>query len=134
MRQAEFLTARRQEISIMYLLVMDDFAKTVETLSAGAILNVLELESKLLEFDPENYRLYLPADAYSIFCFRQFVRSVKLGKTTSRCKPLPPEHVKFYRQTVTRLIEANELPQSARQQFDNTFSIARKSVGENHSR
>ena len=109
----------------MHLLVFGTFAKTIEALSAEAILKALDLESKMLEYDWENYRLYLEEEAYSIFCFRQFVRKAKLGKTTARCQPLPAEHVKFYRQTVARLIQANELPQSALEQFDNTFSTAR---------
>lgn len=109
----------------MHLLVFDTFANTIETLSAAAILKALELESKMLEYDWENYRLYLPTEAYSIFCFRQFVRKARLGKTATRCQPLPAAHVKFYRQIVARLIQANELPQSALGQFDDTFSIAR---------
>ena len=42
--------------------------------------------------------------------------------------PLPPEHVKFYRQTVVRLIKANELPQSAMKQFDEAFSMGRQAA------
>lgn len=109
----------------MHLLVFDTFAKTIGALPGEAILKALDLESQTLEHDWENYRLYLPAEAYSIFCFRQFVRKAKVGKTARRCQPLPPAHLKFYRQTVARLVEANELPQSAVDQFDNTFSAVR---------
>lgn len=108
----------------MHLLDFDTFAKTIEALPAKAILKSLELESKMLELESENYRLYLSGDPYSIFCFRLFVRRAKLGKSPVRCMPLPPEHVKYYRQTVDRLIQANELPRSALEQFDNWFSIA----------
>ena len=106
----------------MYLLVFDTFAKTIETLSAEAILEALELESRLLEFDPENYRLYLPADAYSIFCFRQFVRAAKCGEAMPNCKPLPSDHLKFYKQTLVSLVQANELPRSILEQFDTVFA------------
>jgi len=109
----------------MHLLEFDVFARTIIALPAEAILKALELENKMLELESENYRLYLPGDCYSIFCFRQFVHHAKLGKTLTRCMPLPEAHVKFYRQTVTRLVEANELPQSALQQFDKAFSAAR---------
>lgn len=108
----------------MELMVFATFARTISNLPAKAILKALDLESKMLEFAAENYRVYLPEDAYSIFCFRQFVQAAKLGKTTTRCMPLPQDHLKFYQETVTRLIEANELPQSAREQFDNVFSIS----------
>ena len=109
----------------MFLLVFDSFAETIKNLPAKAIIKALELESKMLEYDGENYRLYLPEEAYSIFCFRRFVQHVRLGKIMSRCMPLPADHVAFYRKTVGRLIEGNELPQSALKQFDNVFSTTR---------
>lgn len=114
----------RKDAPIMHLLDFDTFAKTIETLSGEAIVKALELNSKMFGYDPENYRLYLPEDAYSIFCFRQFVREAKLGKTMPCCGPLPAEHVRFYRQTVERLIEADELPKSALEEFDNVIRAA----------
>ncbi|HEV2454328.1 MAG TPA: hypothetical protein VGY98_08705 [Verrucomicrobiae bacterium] len=106
----------------MHLLNFNIFAETIAKLPAGAILKALELESKMLEYEWENYRLYLPEEAYSIFCFRQFVRHTVFGKTPARCMPLPRNQVEFYRQTVVRLIEAKELPESALEQFEQTFS------------
>lgn len=108
----------------MYLMIFDEFARMFEDLPANAILKALELDSKMLEYDWENYRLYLPEDAYSIFCFRRFIRSARLGKSAPRCMPLPAKHVKFYRQVVDRLIQAKELPKSALKQFENEVSIA----------
>ena len=108
----------------MYFLNFDEFARMFADLPATAILKALELESKMLEYDWENYRLYLPEDAYSIFCFRRFTRSARLGKPAARCMPLPSKHVKFYRQTVARLIQENELPDSALEHFDSEVSAA----------
>lgn len=109
----------------MELMVFSIFARTISNLPAKAILKALDLESKILQFAADNYRVYLPEEAYSIFCFRQFVRAAKLGKTMTRCMPLPQDHLKFYKEIVIRLIDANELPQSAMAQFENTFSISR---------
>ncbi|MGH7940081.1 MAG: hypothetical protein ACREE6_06005 [Limisphaerales bacterium] len=104
-----------------HLLVFDLFARMITSLPAGVILKALDLEAKMLERDSENHRLYLPADAYSIFCFRQFVRVVKFGGTIPNCKPLLPAHLNFYKKTVARLIEAKELPESATKAFDDAF-------------
>ncbi|HEY1790328.1 MAG TPA: hypothetical protein VGJ73_19435 [Verrucomicrobiae bacterium] len=105
----------------MHLLVFEIFARTITNLSPAAILKALDLESPSLERYSDNYRLFLPADAYSIFCFRQFIRSTKLGGNMPPCKSLPPGHVTFYRQTVERLIEANALAKSTLEQFDLLF-------------
>lgn len=106
----------------MHLVHFDIFARTISNLPPEAILKTLDLGSKSLEHISENYRLYLPADAYSIFCFRQFVRDIIAGKTVTICGPLPSAHVRFYRQTVTRLVQANEMDESALEKFDNAFS------------
>lgn len=105
----------------MHLLVFDIFARTMKNLSTEAILKALDLESISLERDSGKHRLYLPADAYSIFCFRQFVRAMTHGGAMPNCKPLPPGHLKFYKQTLVRLIQASELPESTLEQFDLAF-------------
>lgn len=105
----------------MHLLVFDIFARTIASLPTKAILKALDLECKMLERDSENHRLYLPEDAYSIFCFRQFVRVARFGGTAPACKPLPPDHLEFYKQTVVRLVQAGELPESAMKAFDDAF-------------
>jgi hypothetical protein len=37
---------------------------------------------------------------------------------------LPPEHIEFYKETIVRLVQANELPPGAMGQFDFAFSPA----------
>ncbi len=105
----------------MYLLVFEIFAKTISKLPTEAILQLLDLECEMLERDAEIHRLYLPRDAYSIFCFRQFVRMVKFGEEMPFCPPLPPDHLEFYKETVVRLVHAKELPESAMKAFDDVF-------------
>lgn len=105
----------------MQLLVFDIFARTIKSVPTEAILKVLDLECEMLKRDSENHRLYLPEDAYSIFCFRQFIRVAKLGESVPNCKHLPPDHLEFYKQTVVRLVQAKELPESAMKAFDDAF-------------
>ena len=45
-----------------------------------------------------------------------------LAKGRFPAKSLPIEHLVFYRELVTRLIDADELPLQAKRQFDATFS------------
>lgn len=52
----------------------DLFTKTITELPTKAILRALDLECKMLEHDMEQQRLALPEEAFSILCFRQFVR------------------------------------------------------------
>ncbi|MGH7979547.1 MAG: hypothetical protein ACREE6_09235 [Limisphaerales bacterium] len=108
----------------MHLVNFDIFARTISNLPGKAILKTLGLDNESLDHASENYRLFLPADAYSIFCFRQFVREMIAGKSVTICGPLPLAHVRFYRQTVMRLVGANEMDPSALHKFDNAFSSA----------
>jgi hypothetical protein len=97
------------------------FVKTVDSLPPEKIFEFLDLECKSLETDLETHRLNVSGDHFSILCFRQYVRMVKHGNLMRCIAPLPANHVKFYRETITRLIEAKELPKFAMEQFDFTF-------------
>lgn len=88
------------------------------------ILKALELECKTLEKDLEYHHLSTPEDYYSIFCFRQFVRMSQHNELMRCSTSLPPEHIKFYKQIIDRLVDANELPSSAIEQFGITFPPA----------
>jgi hypothetical protein len=90
---------------------------------ATAVIKGLDLECKMLEDDLEFHRLSFPDEALSIMCFRQFVRMAKFGEAMQCVKVLPPDHVEFYKETIVRLIEANELPRSAMEQFDHIFNL-----------
>ena len=97
------------------------FAKMVADLPVRAIPRVLDLECQMLEADAQNQHLDFPEDAHSILCFRQFVQTAKLGRAMLFPKPFPPEHIEFFQETVFRLVQANELPLSAMDQFDDAF-------------
>ena len=107
----------------MPLQHFDVFVRTITNLPTLAILKALDLECKTLECDLESHRLMSTEDAFSILCFRQFVRMAKQGKVMRCVNPLPPDHTEFYKATIARLIEVKELPQVAVEQFDYTFHL-----------
>ncbi|HTR41998.1 MAG TPA: hypothetical protein VMH87_10325 [Pseudomonadales bacterium] len=97
------------------------FAKMVAELPVRAIPRVLDLECLMLEADARNQRLAFPEDARSIFCFWHFVQAARAGHIMLSPKPLPPDHVDFFKETTLRLVHADELPASAIGQFDDIF-------------
>ena len=105
-------------------MVFGTFSKMIGTLPEEAILKALDLECKTLEGDLENHRIVMKEDAFSVLCFRQFVRLAKTSDAMRCLKPLPFDHLDFYKQTVLRLVKANQLPESAMKQFDYTFPLA----------
>lgn len=93
----------------------------ITELPAQCIVKALDMECQMLRNDVENNRLPLPADAFSIFYFTEFVHAAKLGRILTSCRPLPPEHIEFFKEIVSRLVQAGELPQVAINQFDRVF-------------
>lgn len=93
----------------------------ITNLPAQCILKALELECQMLKNDVDNNRLPLPEDAFSIFYFKEFVHTVESGRTLKCGRPLPPDHIEFFKETIVRLVQANELPQAAMDQFDHAF-------------
>jgi hypothetical protein len=105
----------------MPLRIFEVFASVIARLPPQAVLKAIDLECNMLESDAKDRRLPLPADAFSLFYFREFVCSVKLGKVMRGPRPLPSDHVQFFRETIMRLVQANELPPAAMEQFDSVF-------------
>lgn len=105
----------------MPLEIFASFTRTITKLPAEAVIKALDLECKMLEDDLDHQRISSSEDASSILCFRQFVRMAKFGGPTRRTKALSPDHIEFYKETILRLVQANELPESAMEQFGNTF-------------
>ena len=99
----------------------------VADLPARAIPTALELQCHMLEDDAEHHRLASPEDACSILCFRRFVQTAKTGEAMEQLQPFPADHIEFYKETIARLIQADELPQSAMGRFDSTFASQRLS-------
>jgi hypothetical protein len=99
----------------------DAFAIMINDLPEEAVIKALDLEGKTLENELEFSPLMFPDDAFSILHFTQFVRMVKDGEAMESVKPIPPEHVEFYKKTIGRLIHATKLPPFAMEQFDYIF-------------
>jgi hypothetical protein len=92
-------------------------------LPAPAISRALDAECRMLEDDFQNNRFDITEDVISILCFGAFVEMVKRGNFLRCSTYLPPEHVEFYKETVIRLIQAEELPSSAMNDFDYAFKL-----------
>lgn len=93
----------------------------ISGLPARAVPKALDLQCKMIEEDEENRRLASPEDACSILCFRQFVQTVASGQSMERLKPISPDHIEFYKETIVRLIQSEVLPPSAMDRFDAIF-------------
>jgi hypothetical protein len=103
--------------------IFDLFTKMIRDVPARAVLKALALECKTLEDDLNQNRSVLTLDVFSILYFGQFVSMAKRGKTMCVVEAFPPEHIEFYKETIVRLVEANQLLPSAVVEFDQTFTI-----------
>jgi hypothetical protein len=106
----------------MVLESFDDFAETILSMPAKAILDLLNLDCELLDQDLSPYRSAFGPDEYSLLCFRQFIRSVRSGGTMYPRECLPLDHLRLYKHTVIRLIHVNELPRTAVKDFEGVFA------------
>lgn len=113
---------RQGRTNDMDLRVFEIFSRMISGLPVQCVLKALDLECQMLKNDIENHRLPLPEDAFSIFHFREFVHAIKFGRTLICRRALPPDHVEFFKETVGRLVQANELPQTAVDRFDYAFA------------
>src|SRR5579863_5665065 len=103
------------------------FAEIISKLPERAIIGALELGGKILTENISRYRKSFTPDAYSVLCFRKFVRSARLGEAIHYIRFLPPDHIEIYKKTVVRLVQAGELAASAMEQFDGAFAVERYS-------
>jgi hypothetical protein len=103
--------------------IFELFTKWIADVPACAIMNALDLECRMLQGDLGSHHLPLMEDALSILRFGQFVRAVKAGGEICSMA-LPRDHLEFYKNTLVRLIQVNELPTSAANRFDQAFTIA----------
>jgi hypothetical protein len=100
----------------MSLHIFRIFTKMIAVLPVEAVIKALDLECKMLEDDFEHQRLTSSEDATSIFSFRRFVHMARLGQAMQSVRPVPPDHLEFYKETIVRLVQANELPPSTMEQ------------------
>jgi hypothetical protein len=105
--------------------MFERFAETIDGIPAGAVLGLLQREHRTIEDALQYKRINETYEVSSILCFCQFVNLVRGeegGFPAVSSASLPVRHIAFYRKTVLRLIEAGELPESAKAQFDAMFS------------
>lgn len=107
----------------VFSMIFGAFSKMISSMPVQAVLKTLDLECKMLEDDLEHHCLTGDEDTFSILCFSQFVQKVKAGEVMRRLKSLPFDHLEFYRETVVRLVNANQLPSSAMEQFERAFPL-----------
>ena len=101
--------------------VFNIFSKVIRNLPVPVILRTLDAECKMLEDDVEHYRSNLTEDILSILSFRGFIQMAKADNVMRCCLRMPREHFEFYRETISRLMQAGELPPSAMDEFDHAF-------------
>jgi hypothetical protein len=93
----------------------------IDNIPAKGVLRAVELECQMLQHDAVQKRQTLsPEDTRSISVFYNFLKSAADGI----CIPprtLPIQHIVFYKKTLERLIESEQLPYEAKEQFHETF-------------
>jgi hypothetical protein len=107
----------------MRLNLLNQLATTLDKIPVRAIFKTLELESHMLREDLLKGRPVSISEAQSVLEFYEFIRSVKEGAPARKSAFAGPiHHVPFYRKIVDRLVEAQELPVTAKTQFETTFA------------
>ncbi len=101
----------------------DRFATKISAVPVREVLNALDLKCKILQDDLGNYRSAFTEDAFSILCFRQFLRSAKMGSSVDFIRSFPADHIELYKQIVVRLVKVGELPRLAMGWFDTSFVV-----------
>lgn len=100
--------------------LFETFVEMIDHIPAEGILKAIDLQHEMLEVDLRYKRATETVEVLSILCFCQFIEAVLDDERVFPVK-LPTGHVEFYRNVVTRLIEADKLPIDARDQFDDAF-------------
>ena len=101
--------------------LFESFSKMIEKLPAEGIFAATERECQMLENDLVTNRPVSKQEVHSILSFCRFLAAAKSSRLVPRAV-LPPGHTAFYRKTMERLIHAGELPASAEEQFDESFT------------
>ena len=104
------------------------FAEMVETISPRAVIMAVEWEIPILE-KILNRRPTPSGEAESILVFCRFIAAARRGMSVEfSTVTLPSWHRELYRKTVKRLVDAEELPITARAEFDHLIFNNRREV------
>jgi len=105
----------------MGIALFEQFAAMVERLPSRAVVSAVILQRKMLEDDLAHKRTLPVNDVHSIIAFSDFLENSPgtghLSKTT-----VPIRHLRLYRATIKRLVEAGELPWESTALLDAAFS------------
>jgi hypothetical protein len=101
--------------------IFESFVEILNGIPASGMLKAIELERQVLKDDLAYKRVSGGEELASIFSFCEFVKAVA-EKDMITPVSLSMTHVVGYRTIVMRLIEAAELPATALEQFNLTFS------------
>jgi hypothetical protein len=106
----------------MYSHLFESFSKMIDKLPAKGVISATEREFQMLENDLATNRPVPRQEAHSILSFCRFLTAMKSGLPVSPTV-LSPGHTAFFRKTLDRLIEAGVLPEDAKEQFDEAFTV-----------
>ncbi len=98
------------------------FAETLDGMPPPAALNFLKRIHQNIEDALLYKRLDDTLEVNSVLSFCQFMNLVMEEEMIFPIDGLPTRHVAFYGKTVLRLIEAGEIPRTAKKKFDAAFS------------
>jgi hypothetical protein len=102
--------------------VFESFRRMIHQMPPKAILMAVERQGRMMEDDLVNERNLDKGEAISVLNFCRFIKVVSSGLTVPSPCFVPVSHVAFYRKIVCKLIEAEELPAYAKNQFDEVFA------------
>jgi hypothetical protein len=104
--------------------LFDAFSRMIDGTPVKGILPATERELQILENDLATDRPVPKQEIHSVLVYCSFLQAVKSGVQVAPVV-LPPTDTAFYRRTTVRLIAGGELPDAARELFDETFTAPR---------
>jgi len=99
----------------------ESFCVTIGQLPPPVVVKFAARERQTIEDDFQRFNKELREEELSIWNFCRFLENAATGVDIPPCL-LPSDHVKAYRAIVVKLVQAGQLPASAKQQFDTTFT------------
>jgi hypothetical protein len=108
---------------------IEAFAEMVETIPPHAVIAALEWEIPILEKNLATQYPAPSADAAAILDLCRFVFAARRGMSVEfSSDTLPSQHREIFRKTVARLVKAEELPFSAKAEFDHIIFSNRRQL------
>jgi len=106
----------------MSLGLFDVFSKLIDETPVKGIISAVEREHELLENDLATNRPVSKEEVQSVLAFCRFLEAVRSGRPVTP-EVLPETDTSFYWKITARLIAGGQLPESARDRFDEAFTV-----------